>query len=86
MIRDEKECVRALLTLARQTKNYICENDFLFEMDINSMTDDFKNHKVEDINYLIDRVSTSLLEDNDKRAALRLTQLNEIQVFVEKEK
>ena len=55
-------------------------------MDINSMTDDFKNHKVEDINYLIDRVSTSLLEDNDKRAALRLTQLNEIQVFVEKEK
>lgn len=83
MIRDEKECVRALLTLAKQTKNYVADNNFSFEMDVNSMTDQFKNRDLEDINYLIDRVTNSLLEDNDQRAALRLTQLNEIQVYVE---
>ena len=83
MISNNKDCVRTLLVLARQTKNYACDNNFSFEMDVNELTDALDNSKKDDINYLIDRVNTSLLEDGDKRAAVKLTQLNEIQVYVE---
>lgn len=83
MIRNDRECVETLLTLAKQTKNYICENEITFQCDINSMTEDLGNKHFEDADYLIERVTNSLLEDSDKRAALRLTQINEIQVYIE---
>lgn len=86
MIRDNRECVEALLTIAKQTKNYTCENEIAFQLDIREMTEDLDNRKLDDINYLIERVTNSLLEDSDKRAALRLTQINEIQLYVDREK
>ena len=43
MISNNKDCVRTLLVLARQTKNYTCENNFSFEMDVNELTDALDN-------------------------------------------
>lgn len=82
MIRDNRECVEALLTLAKQTKNYACENEIAFQLDIREMTEDLDNHKLDDINYLIERVGDSLMETSDKRTQLKLTTLNEIQIYV----
>ena len=83
MIKTDRDCATALLSLAKQTKNYSCLDNKAFLEDVDTVTSDISNKNFTDVKYLIDRIETCLTENYDRRGMAGYKKLEELKDYLE---
>ena len=82
MIKTDKDFATALLSLAKQTKNYSCLDNKAFLEDVDSVASDIAKKNFSDAKYLIERIEICLTENYDRRGMAGYKKLEEIKAYL----